>query len=161
MKNNNVFKYIFIVFIIILIIGTVYVLYNQNEKNKDVEQGNKTSETQIEMEDSLTIGLSNYDTMNPLLTNNKEIINISKIIFEPLLNITSDYKIENSLATSVTKKDDTTYEIKLDTSIKWQDGSSLIAKDVSFTIDRLKERNTVFFMAFSLIEQIIYFLPQR
>ena len=144
MKNNNVFKYIFIVFIIILIIGTVYVLYNQNAKSEYKEEENKTSETQIEMEDSLTMGLSNYDTMNPLLTNNKEIINISKIIFEPLLNIKSDYKIENCLATSVTKKDDTTYEVKIDTSIKWQDGSSLIAKDVSFTIDRLKERNTVY-----------------
>ncbi len=144
MKNNNVFKYIFIVFIIALIIGTVYVLYNQNVQSEDLEEENTAKESTIEMLDSLTMGLCNYDTMNPLLTNNKEIVNISKLIFEPLLNITSDYKIENCLATSCTKTDDTTYEIKLDSSIKWQDGSSLIARDVSFTIDRLKERNTVY-----------------
>ena len=144
MKNNNVFKYIFIVFIIALIIGTVYVLYNQNVQSEDLEEENTAKESTIEMLDSLTMGLCNYDTMNPLLTNNKEIVNISKLIFEPLLNITSDYKIENCLATSCTKKDDTTYEIKLDSSVKWQDGSSLIARDVSFTIDRLKERNTVY-----------------
>ena len=144
MKNNNVFKYIFIVFIIALIIGTVYVLYNQNVQSEEIEEENTTEEATIEMLDSLTMGLCNYDTMNPILTNNKEIINISKMIFEPLFNITTDYKIENCLATSWTKKDDTTYEIKIDSSIKWQDGSSLIAKDVSFTIDRLKERNTVY-----------------
>ena len=144
MKNNNVFKYIFIVFIIALIIGTAYVLYNQNIQSNEIEEENVTGEATIEMLDSLTMGLCNYDTMNPLLTNNKEIINISKIIFEPLLNITSDYKLEYCLAKSCTKTDDITYEIKIDSSIKWQDGSSLIAKDVSFTIDRLKERNTVY-----------------
>lgn len=144
MKNNNVFKYIFIVFIIALIIGTVYVLYNQNVQSEEIEEENTTEEASIEMLDSLTMGLCNYDTMNPILTNNKEIINISKMIFEPLFNITTDYKIENCLATSWTKKDDTTYEIKIDSSIKWQDGSSFVAKDVSFTIDRLKERNTVY-----------------
>ena len=144
MKNNNVFKYIFIVFIIILIIGTVYVLYRQNVQNDEIEEENTTQEATIEMMDNLTMGISNYDTMNPLLTNNKEIINISKLIFEPLLNITSDYRVENCLATSWTKTDDTTYEVKLDTSIKWQDGSSLIARDVSFTIEKLKERNTAY-----------------
>ena len=136
MKNNNVFKYIFIVFIIALIIGTAYVLYNQNVQSNEIEEENVTGEATIEMLDSLTMGLCNYDTMKPLLTNNKEIINISKIIFEPLLNITSDYKLEYCLAKSCTKTDDLTYEIKLDTSIKWQDGTSLIARDVSFTIDR-------------------------
>ena len=144
MKNNNVFKYIFIVFIIALIIGTVYVLYNQNVQSNEIEEENNTKETTIEMLDSLTMGLCNYDTMNPLLTNNKEIINISKIIFEPLLSITTDYKLEYCLAKSCTKTDDLTYEIKIDNSIKWQDGTSLIARDVSFTIDRLKERNTVY-----------------
>ena len=142
--KNNVFKYIFIVFIIALIVGTVYVIYNQRIENEELEEENIVQEDTVEILDSLTMGISSYDTMNPLLTNNKEIINIDKLIFEPLLNITSDYKVESCLATSCTKKDATTYEIKLDTSVKWQDGSSLIAKDVSFTVDRLKERSTVY-----------------
>ena len=40
MKNNNVFKYIFIVFIIALIIGTAYVLYNQNVQSNEIEEEN-------------------------------------------------------------------------------------------------------------------------
>ena len=94
MKNNNVFKYIFIAFIIILIIGTTYILYTQNKKEDDEsEQENNIQETSVQVLDSMTMGISNYDTMNPILTNNKEIINISKIIFEPLINITSDYNL--------------------------------------------------------------------
>ena len=145
MKNNNIFKYIFIIFIVFLIIGTIYILYTQNISNNNIEEkNNNISQSSIKILDSLTMGISNYDTINPILTNNKEIINISKIIFEPLFNITSDYKLEQCLATSCEKIDDLTYEIKIDTSIKWQDGSSFIAKDVAFTIDRLKERNTVY-----------------
>ena len=109
MKNNNVFKYIFIAFIIILILGTVYILYNQNKKKEEeeLEGGNNTLESSVQILDNLTMGISNYDTMNPLLTNNKEIINISKIIFEPLINITSDYKVEMCLAKSCKKINDT------------------------------------------------------
>lgn len=145
MKNNNVFKYIFIVFIILLIISAVYILYNQNMSKEEAEEkNNSTTEEAVQILDNLTMGISNYDTMNPLLTNNKEIINIDKLIFEPLINITPDYKTEMCLATSCTKVSDVRYEIKLDNNIKWQDGSSLIAKDVEFTINKLKERNTVY-----------------
>ena len=145
MKNNNVFKYIFIIFIILLIIGAVYVLYTQNASEGGAEEKrNATTEEAVQILDNLTMGISNYDTMNPLLTNNKEIINIDKLIFEPLITLTPDYKTEMCLATSCTKVSDVRYEIKLDNNIKWQDGSSLIAKDVEFTINKLKERNTVY-----------------
>ena len=145
MKNNNILKYIFIVFIILLIISAVYILYNQNMSKEEAEEkNNSTTEEAVQILDNLTMGISNYDTMNPLLTNNKEIINIDKLIFEPLINITPDYKTEMCLATSCTKVSDVRYEIKLDNNIKWQDGSSLIAKDVEFTINKLKERNTVY-----------------
>lgn len=145
MKNNNIFKYIFIAFIILLIIGTVWIIYTQNIKDdEDDEAKNEIVQSSVQILDSLTMGISNYDTMNPLITNNREIINVSKIIFDPLINITPDYKTEMCLAKSCSQKSDTQYELKLDTSIKWQDGSSLIAKDVQFTIEKLKERNTVY-----------------
>ena len=74
MKNNNIFKYIFIVFIIILIIGAIYILYNQSIVEKEEnENNNSTIEETVQILDNLTMGISNYDTMNPLLTNNKEI----------------------------------------------------------------------------------------
>ena len=90
MKNNNIYKYIFIIFIILLIIGTIYILYTQNISGQEIkEDENSVSQNSIKILDTLTMGISNYDTMNPILTNIKEIINIDKIIFEPLFNITS------------------------------------------------------------------------
>ena len=145
MKNNNVFKYIFIIFIIGLIIGTIYVLYTQNIKEEEEkEEANNVQEETVKILDNLTMGISNYDTMNPILTNNKEIINIDKLIFESLINLTSDYKLEMCLAKSCNKISDVKYEIKLETGVKWQDGSDFIAKDVEFTINKLKERNSVY-----------------
>lgn len=140
--NKNIFKYIFILVVILLIAGAIYIVYyNANSKNSDdddevVEAEGKKEE--ISIVENLKMGISNYDTMNPLLTQNKEIINIDKLIFEPLVNITSDYHAEMCLAKSIQKKTSTQYEIKLDTSIKWQDGGSLFAKDVEFTINQLR-----------------------
>ena len=88
MKNNNVFKYIFIIFIIILIIGAAYILYNQKQKTEQQETDKQSQVGEVQILDKLTMGICNYDTMNPLLTNNKEIINIDKLIFEPLITIT-------------------------------------------------------------------------
>lgn len=66
------------------------------------------------------------------------------MIFEPLINITTDYKLEYCLATECSKVSDTSYIVKLDNNKKWQDGSSLIAKDIQFTIDRLKEGKSIY-----------------
>ena len=102
MKNNrNVFKYIFILVVIALIGGAIYILYYNTNKPKD-EEDEEVVENEVKSEisivDNLKMGISNYDTMNPLLTNNKEIINIDKLIFEPLVNLSQDYKAEQCLA---------------------------------------------------------------
>lgn len=149
MRNNrNVFKYIFVLVVIALIVGAVYIVYySANQSNDSDEYEVETSdenENTISIVENLKMGISDYDTMNPLLTNNKEILNIDKLIFEPLVNVTSDYHTEMCLAKSVTKKSDTQYEIKLDTSVKWQDGGTLFSKDIEFTINKLKENQSIY-----------------
>ena len=56
-----------------------------------------------------------------------------------MFNLSSDYKLENCLATECSKISDTSYVVKINNNIKWHDGSTVIAKDVQFTIDRLKD----------------------
>jgi len=92
----------------------------------------------------LRLGISNFDTINPLLTKNKEVLNIDKLIFEPLIHIKENYETELCLATECSKTSETSYIIKIDNNRKWQDGSPLIAKDIQFTIDRLKEGNSIY-----------------
>lgn len=137
----NFFKYIFLFFVAGIIIFAIYMFYFSKE-----EKENKIQETEqeiIEIKD-LRLGISNFDTINPLLSNNKEVLNIDKLIFEPLITINENYEIELCLAKECSKTSNTSYVIKIDNNTKWQDGSPLIAKDIQFTIDRLKEGKSVY-----------------
>ncbi len=136
------FKYIFILFVLGILVFAIYKLYFQEEAvENSVEEVVTEEVTQIK---DLRLGISNFDTMNPLLSNNKEVLNIDKLIFEPLLTLKENYQTELCLATECSKTSPTCYIIKIDNNRKWQDGSSFIAKDIQFTIDRLKEGKSVY-----------------
>ena len=140
--KNGFFKYIFILFVIAIIGFTVYMIYFRPEAKTDEVKESKTEE--ITETKDLRLGVSNFDNINPLLTNNKEILNIDRVIFEPLMTYDSNYKLEKCLATECSKTDSKTYIVKIDNDKKWSDGSPLIAKDIQFTIDRLKEGISVY-----------------
>lgn len=140
--KQNFFKYIFILFAIGIIIYAIYSIYFKNSKEEQVEEKSQVQE--VTMAKDIRLGISNFDTINPLMTNNKEVLNVDNLIFEPLIRITEDYKLEMCLATECSKISDTTYVIKIDNNKKWHDGSPLIAKDIQFTIEKLKEIGSVY-----------------
>ena len=145
-SGNNFFKYIFIVVVIGLIGGAIYMIYyNNTEKTEEDENTNSISSENISIVDNLKMGITNFDTINPILTKNREIVNIDKLIFDPLFNITSDYNLEQALGLSISKVTDTSYEVKLNTSIKWQDGSSFTAGDVIFTLEQIKNTESIYY----------------
>ena len=83
--KSNVFKYIFIIFAIGVVIYSIYALYFKDkgtEKEKEQSKG-----LEIVEKTDIRLGISNYDTINPLISNNKEILNVNKLIFEPLIKI--------------------------------------------------------------------------
>ncbi|MBO5479338.1 MAG: peptide ABC transporter substrate-binding protein [Clostridia bacterium] len=138
--KSNIFKYIFIIIVIGLVIYATYIIYGK----KDVEQNEvletKSSE-EIQMITDIRIPVVLFDTINPILSKNQNIQDIARLVYEPLLNITSDNKIELCLTKEWTKQSATSYVIKLKENVKWHDGNTLTAKDVQFTIDRLKDTN--------------------
>lgn len=87
----------------------------------------------------LRVPVVKFDTINPILSKNQNIQDISRLIYEPLLNIDEEYKIQLCLAKEWSKVNETSYVIKLKENIKWNDGNLFTAKDVQFTIDRLKD----------------------
>ena len=139
----NFFKYIFITFVIGIAVYSLYILYVNQNKNEQIEVVNEPKR-QVEKILDLRFAISNFDNINPLISNNKEVLNIDKIIFEPLLSLTKDYKLENVLAKECSKISDTSYVVKVDNNKKWQDGTYVTANDVSFTIKILKEGNSVY-----------------
>lgn len=136
--KQNIIKYIFAVIVIGLILYACYMIYGKKE-----EEVNKPKvETGIQQTKKITnirIPIVNFDTINPILSKNQNIQDIARLIYEPLLNINSENKIELCLAKEWTKQSSTSYVIKLKENVKWQNGNMLTAKDVQFTMDRLKD----------------------
>lgn len=136
--KKNIFKYILAVFIIGIVIFLIYYFYN---KDKVVfEEGNiEQKENSVEVFSNLRIGISNFDNLNPIISKNQNIQDISKLVYEPLFNVSHDFKIENALAVEISKADSKVYFVKLREDVKWHNGADFIANDVKFTIDTIKK----------------------
>lgn len=80
--------------------------------------------------------------MNPILSTNKYVQSISKIIYDSLININNNYELENCIASEWAKTSETTYVIKLKQNVRWSNGGECTAEDVLYTIDKLKEITT-------------------
>lgn len=140
--KSNWFKYVFIIFIVIILIFAIFkIRKDEKEKQQELQQ---TATDQGEQVKELKLGIAQLDTINPILSNNKNVQDITKLIYEPLVTLTSDYKAEPCLAKEWAKQSDNSYLIKLRENVKWSDGQRFTAQDVKFTIDRLKDTQTIY-----------------
>lgn len=140
MKSNWI-KYVFIIFIVIILIFAIFkIRQDEEEKQQQLEHAN----IQEEKIKELTLGIAEFDTINPILSNNKNVQDISKLIYDSLITLDANYKAEACLATEWAKQSDNSYLIKLRENVKWTEGQRFTAEDVRFTIDRLKERASIY-----------------
>ena len=145
------FKNIFIVTIILLILAGIYIIYIKRgpAKNNLETQGKETNVIK-----EFSIGVTDFDTINPILSKNLEIQYLNKLIYEPLVNITRDFNVEPSIAEEWSKIDDVTYIIKLDEGKTWENGRRVQVEDVENTIEVIKKENTIYKENVQKIEQI-------
>lgn len=140
--KSNFFKYIFIIFVIVIVLIAFFII---NRQDKEVEQNTVNNEnTEQKQIKDIRLGVAQFDTVNPLLTKNKNLQDITKLIFEPLVDLSQDYKAIPALATEWAKQDATTYIIKLRENVKWSNGERFTSADVQFTFDRLKENTSIY-----------------
>ena len=128
MKKNTP-KYILIIIFIGLIIGIAWYMTNKEEKQIENTGEETTKEVKIE-NSNLRLGISNLDSLNPLLSKNQNIQDMLKFIYEPLFNITNDYKLENALGIEYSKADNKTYFIKLREDVNWHNGAEFTAEEI-------------------------------
>lgn len=140
--KSNIFKYIFIIFVIIIVIVAFFVI--RNNENKQQAEEDTSANTNEEIVREIRLGMAQCDTLNPLLTTNKNVQDITKLVYEPLVDISSDYKATPALATEWAKQDATTYIIKLRENVKWSNGERFTSADVQFTYDKLKENSSIY-----------------
>lgn len=136
--KQGVFKYIFVLAFIILLIITYVVFYSKDTSSKGPEDKVSTTSNLIT---NLRLGIAELDTLNPIFTNNKNVKEISKIIYDPLITIDDKFGLEFVLASSIAKENNTTYILNLRNDVYWHDGTKFSAQDVKFTIDVIKNIN--------------------
>ncbi len=153
MKINK-FKVIIPIIILLAIIGAIaYIVYANSNKDKPNEIDVKYEK--VNMYTDFRLGVSDFDSINPHLTQNKDVIQIDSLIFEPLLSITEDYKIKNCLAVEWSKVSNKSYLLKLKENVEWQNASDFTAEDVKFTVDKIqREKKSVYLENVKDIKQV-------
>ena len=141
MKSNWI-KYVFVLFIILILGIAIYIIRQDEEVKRQEEE--YTASNQDDRVKELKLGIAELDTINPILSKNKNVQNITKLIYDPLISLTSDYKAEPCLAAEWAKESGNSYLIKLRENVRWSDGQAFTAEDVKFTIDRLKDTDTIY-----------------
>ena len=141
--KSNFMKYIFFIAVIIIIGIAVYMIYEENKSSSENTENKTTAQTSQTITD-LRMEIVSYDTINPLLSSNRNVQEITKLIFEPLIQLDENYKLQACLATEWAKSGDTSYIIKLRNNVKWQDGTAFTAQDVKYTIETLKQINSIY-----------------
>lgn len=143
MKRINIFKYIFIIVIILLAIVT-YSIYKKDKSNPEKKSVTQETEETANVVKELRLAISQMDTINPIISQNKHVQEISKIVFDSLIELRENYSKEYALATEISKTDDFTYIIKLRENVKWSDSTIFKAEDVRYTVELLKNINSVY-----------------
>lgn len=144
MKISSIFKYIFIIFAIGIIAYAGYKIYDRQKKETaDNQQNNEVTVEESIIKD-IRLSITNFDSINPLITQNKDIINIDTLVFEPLFMMTKDYQLQPCLAKECSKTGDNIYVVKIASNVSWHDGTPFTAKDVQFTIETIKNGNSVY-----------------
>lgn len=151
--KNNIVKYLFIIIVVTLVSVSVYII-NKNEKEKERQNQSQINQYSKEMASGdLRLSIVEYDTMNPLVSGNKNVQEISKIIFEPLFTLDENYKLQSCLAKEISKTGDKIYLVKLRNDVRWNGTDTKFkANDVKFTIDKLKEISSIYSNNVSNIE---------
>ena len=73
----------------------IYKVNKQENKEPEENQVSEVKETNETVKE-LNLGIAEFDTINPILSNNKYVQEITKIIYDSLFEVDEQYKIKNT-----------------------------------------------------------------
>lgn len=139
MDNNSIFKYIFVLVVIVLICYTSYVILKNRSSLDDATVDHTSTTTNIQTD--LRLSITELDTINPILSKNRNVQEITKAIYEPLVTLNENYKLEYCLAEEIAKLDSLTYLVKLRKGVLWQNKENFTSDDVRYTMEVILNSN--------------------
>ena len=101
MKSNYI-KYIFFILVIIIVGVAVYAIY-EDEANKAKNQIDKNAEQTSQTIKDIRLAVVNFDNINPLISKNRSVQEVTKLVFEPLLQLNKNYKLEKTQSLPILK----------------------------------------------------------
>lgn len=129
-----------IILLLIILAILINVVFFSLEYNKLQEKNKENLVQTNNIEESINLLIIAPDYLNPLISKNKYVQNISNLVFDGLTKTDSQLKAQNCLAKTITP--DTylmTWEIVLNDGIYFHNGTKLTADDIIFTIEKIKE----------------------
>ena len=145
MKRNNIVGIIFVLIVVGIMIFAGYTIYENNKKVEEAEIIRKEEENSLENRvTDIRIGVTNYDTMNPYITQNKMIVDVNTLVYESLFTISKDYRLENCLATQCSNVGNNTYIVKILPNANFSNGNTITIDDVNFSINTLKNSSSIY-----------------
>lgn len=150
--KERIMKRLFLLFVIVIVIVAIVIVRKQGQNQQ--QQINQTADERT-YRTELRIGISAMDSFDPIISNNKNVQDISKLIYESLVTVDENYKIKGVLATEWAKTAENSYIIKLKQGVKWHNGNEFTANDVEFTINKIKQaENSIYKVNVENISQI-------
>ncbi|MDF2791006.1 MAG: ABC-type dipeptide transport system, periplasmic component, partial [Neobacillus sp.] len=118
------------------------------------EGTNNNSETKDEKK-SISIGITVAPgSFNPIDRNDFATLNITNLLFNPLMDLDEDFNYVPMLADSVETTDNQTFTAKLNPNVKWTDGKPVTSEDVLFTLEMISHPKvtSLFASNFAILE---------
>ena len=93
----------------------------------------------------ITVGITGFDTYDPLTTASDTVRSVCGFIFEPLFELDPALRRYNVLATDYSVSDDgRMLTVQLRSDVFWHDGSPFTAADVVYTVNCIKRGGTYY-----------------
>lgn len=140
MKEKNLKIIFFSIIIILLIFAIYYIIKNKETNASDI----KIKKIENEISYEIIMGITEFDTINPILSKNYDVQYVTKLIYEPIINIGQDFKLEKGLGEEWCKLDDKTYLIRLNENKFWSNKEKFTAEDIEYTIDYIKQQESIY-----------------
>lgn len=94
---------------------------------------------------TITVGMYDFDTFNPLTTTSATVKEAMEFIYEPMFALNEQLKPEPVLANDYgMSADGKTIVINLKDNVSWHDGVSFSAYDVAYTIRQIRSEKTTY-----------------
>lgn len=145
-------KAIFVILIIGIVVFLAVLLFHSKDNIETRIPVNALEEIE-EYQNDLRIAIADLDTLNPILSQNRNVYEIFKVIYEPLVALDMNYRKEYLLAERIEKRNDTQYVVYLRDN-NWHDGSKIKSEDVHFTIKMINSTNSIYNENISKIESV-------